>query len=101
MILHSVFIYLKEDADSSIARDIKKSIIEDLGTIETVVNIHAGAPVGVDRDVVDNDYAMSLHAFFNDRAGLNAYLKNPVHLAFLERFKSSWRQIKVCDTSLD
>lgn len=101
MVLHSVFFYLKEDVEASLAEEMKKSILSDLAGIKTIVKIHAGAPLGVDRDVVDNDYDMSLHAFFSDRESLNEYLKNPIHLSFLERYKSSWDHFRVCDTYLE
>ena len=101
MVLHSVFFYLKNTSDDLLIHNLQQAILNDLGSIKSVRNIYAGAPLGVDREVVDNDYSMSLHAFFDDREGMNAYLKDSIHLAFLDKFKSSWDHINVCDTYLE
>jgi len=97
-ILHSVYFYLKEDAPSGLADKMKSDILTDLAAINTVRSMHAGGPLGVDRDVVDNDYAMSIQAFFEDRDGLNSYQQDPVHLSFVGKYKQYWDHIKVFDT---
>jgi len=98
MILHSVFFYLKEGAPAETADLMKTEIFETLSAITSVREILAGPPQGIDRDVVDNDYAMSLHAKFDDLEGLQAYQSDPVHVAFVEKFKPQFERIRVFDT---
>ena len=98
MILHSVFFYLKEGTPAETADLMKTEILDTLSGITTVREILAGPPQGIDRDVVDNDYAMSLHAKFDDLDGLQTYQTDPVHVAFVEKFKPHFEKIRVFDT---
>lgn len=98
MILHSVFFYLKDVAPVETAGLMQAEILEKLSGISSVREILAGPPQGIDRDVVDNDYAMSLHAKFDDLQGLQSYQSDPVHVAFVDRFKPHFERIRVYDT---
>jgi len=101
MILHSVFFYLKEGTQADIAGQMQEDILHKLSGIASVCEILAGPPQGIDRDVVDNDYAMSLHAKFDDLDGLQAYQTDPVHVAFVGTFKPHFERIRVFDTRTD
>lgn len=100
MILHSVFFYLNENAPAGTSVDMQADIKTKLSQIDTVINIWAGPPEDIDRDVVDNDYGMSLHAMFEDREGLQAYQSDPLHVAFVETFKPYFERIRVYDTRI-
>ena len=54
----------------------------------------------VPNDVVDNEYGMSLHLEVESKADLDAYQTDPVHLAFVGRFKANWVKIRVFDTAI-
>lgn len=97
-ILHSVFFYFQEDVDPAEAERQQAAVLQDLSQIGSVSKIWAGAPVGIDRDVVDNTYTTSLHAIFEDRAGLDAYQTDPIHLNFLQTFRANWKSVRVFDT---
>lgn len=98
MILHSVFFYLNDNAAIDTAGNMKKEILSDLANIDTVRDIWAGPPEGIERDVVDNDYAMSLHALFEDKEALQSYQTDEVHVAFVDKYKSFFERIRVFDT---
>lgn len=98
MILHSVFFYFNETAPGGAAESMQADILEKLSGIATVREILAGPPQGIDRDVVDNDYNMSLHAKFDDLEALSAYQSDPVHVAFVEKYKPYFEKIRVFDT---
>ncbi|MBP3191652.1 Dabb family protein [Natronogracilivirga saccharolytica] len=100
MILHSVFFYLKKDAPENTAEEMQKDIKEKLSKIDSVKTIWAGPPEGIDRDVVDNDYTMSLHAQFEDLAALQRYQSDPLHVAFVEKYKPAFQEIRVFDTRI-
>lgn len=97
-ILHSVFFYFKPDVTPEAIEAQRKAILEDLSKIETVNQTWAGAPEGIDRDVIDNTYGMSLHMVFKDLQALQHYQSDPIHVAFLGEHKPNWTGIKVYDT---
>ena len=99
-ILHSVFFYFKAETDSSIMESQREAILSQLSTIKTVKWVKAGAPFGIERDVVDNEYGMSLHLEVESKADLDAYQTDPTHLAFVGRFKTNWVKIRVFDTQV-
>jgi hypothetical protein len=100
-ILHSVFFYFKDDCEPDVIHSQKEAIIADLGRIEEVWDVRAGAPAGVQRDVVDNDYGMSLHLITENLQTLSMYQQHPLHVAFINNFKMYWKQVKVFDTKVD
>ena len=98
MILHSVFFYLKENAPAGTGEKMRSDIEKKLSEIGQVKEIWAGPPEGVDRDVVDNEYDMSLHAMIGDLKALQAYQVDPIHVEFVETYKPHFDHIKVYDT---
>lgn len=98
-VLHSVYFYCKK-VNPERLEEMRKAIMRDLASIKTVQTLYAGAPLGMERDVVDNDYDLSLHAIFRDREALNDYLTDEDHLEFLKNFKKDWEKIRVFDTNL-
>lgn len=98
-VLHSVYFYFKKDNPERV-EEMRQAIMKDLAAIKTVQTLYAGAPLGMERDVVDNDYTMSLHAIFRDREALNSYLTDAIHLEFLKKFGDDWKKIRVFDTKL-
>lgn len=97
-ILHSVFFYFKPDASAENIEAQQKAILGELSKIEAVVQLWAGGPEGIERDVVDNTYGTSLHMVFADRDALQRYQTDPIHVAFLNQFKHLWTGVKVYDT---
>jgi hypothetical protein len=99
-ILHSVFFYFKPDVSSDAIEAQRVAILNDLSKIESINQIWAGAPEGIERDVVDNTYGMSLHMIFNDLQALQHYQSHPIHVSFLTNHKPNWTGIKVYDTRI-
>ncbi len=99
-ILHSVFFYFKPEITPDIIEAQRAAILADLSKIEAVNQIWAGGPEGIERDVVDNSYGMSLHMIFDDREALQQYQTDPIHQEFLANHKSNWTGIKVYDTRI-
>jgi hypothetical protein len=97
-ILHSVFFYLHDAVSDSEVQAQREAILNDLSQIEPVKWIKAGAPFGIERDVVDNAYGMSLHLEVESKSDLDSYQTHPTHLDFVKRFKPNWKAIKVFDT---
>ena len=99
-ILHSVFFYFKAETEVAMIEAQREAILSQLSTIKTVKWVKAGAPFGIERDVVDNEYGMSLHLEVESKADLDAYQTDPTHLAFVGRFKTNWVKIRVFDTQV-
>ena len=100
MILHSVFFYFKDGTPQDIIDEQRKRIFELNNKIDHVQLTFAGAPFGIERDVVDNDYGMSLHMLLQDEDSLKAYQEHELHQNFLSDFKEHWTHVKVYDTSV-
>jgi len=99
-ILHSVFFYFKPETEVATIEAQREAILGQLSTIKTVKWVKAGAPFGIERDVVDNEYGMSLHLEVESKADLDAYQTDPTHLAFVGRFNTNWVKIRVFDTQV-
>ncbi len=99
-ILHSVFFYFKPEVTAETIEAQRVAIIDGLSNIDAVNQIWAGGPEGIERDVVDNTYGMSLHMVVADRDALQKYQSDPIHLDFLARHKELWTGIKVYDTRI-
>ena len=52
------------------------------------------------RPVNDEDYHVSLHVHFQDRASHDQYQQDPRHLQFIEENKANWSQVRVFDSYL-
>jgi len=97
MLVHSVFFWLKEECCEA-DRDAFRKGFEELREIESVSELYVGSPVGTDRPVVDNSYAVALTVIFNDFSGLSLYQDHPRHKKFIESFSRLWDKIIVYDS---
>ena len=52
------------------------------------------------RPVNDKGFDVSLHTVFADRAAHDAYQIDPRHLAFIEKNKANWKQVRVFDSDM-
>ena len=60
--------------------------------------VYIGAPAPTPkRAVVDDSYAVSLTVICRDVAAQDAYQVDPIHLAFVERFKTCWTRVQIYD----
>lgn len=100
MLLHSVYFYFKEGTPQEVIDEQRERIFELNNKIDHVQLTFAGPPYGIERDVVDNAYGMSLHMLFQDEASMQTYQEHELHQKFLSDFKAHWSGIKVFDTSV-
>lgn len=99
-ILHSVFFYFRDDTPASTQNEMQSYILNQFPDIPGISNLMAGRPEGIERDVVDNSYNMSLHLVVSDRDTLQNYQNHQIHQEFIQKFKSYWKSIKVFDTAV-
>ncbi len=98
MLVHNVYFWLKPELTSAQRAEFRRGV-ETLAAIKPhVVQLYVGAPAAVpDEPVIDKSFALGLTAIFRDVAAQNAYQTDPVHLAFVAKFKSSWTRVQVYD----
>ena len=96
--VHTVYFYLKKDAP----KEEVSALIEDshklLGKIPSVRGLWVGRPA---KDSTPKfaltDYSVGLLVLFDDYAGLEQYLKHPLHDEYLEKHGKYWEKVPVYD----
>lgn len=49
------------------------------------------------RPIIDDSYSVALTVICRDVAGHDAYQVHPIHLAFVEQFKTFWNRVQIYD----
>ncbi|AOM76020.1 Dabb family protein [Pedobacter steynii] len=97
MLAHHVLFWLKADTTTD-QKDAFRKGVESLEKIESVKTYHIGVPSSISRAVVDTTYTFSLIIFFEDLAGHDVYQTHPLHLAFLDEFRSLFEKVIIYDS---
>ncbi len=98
MFVHTVIFYLRPDLSEAQKQEFRSEGLASLGKISSVQQLHVGAPAAIPpRPVVDLSFSFAITALFADVAGHNAYQVDPLHLAFLARFKGYWTRVQIYD----
>ena len=98
MFVHTVIFYLRSDLSDAQKQEFRSEGLESLRAIKSVQQLHVGAPAAIPpRPVVDLSFSFAITALFADVAGHNAYQVDPLHLAFLARFKGYWTRVQIYD----
>ncbi len=97
-LMHTVIIWLKHQSelDQSISDGIK--LMEDIDEIKTY---YVGKPAMTPREIVDNSFSYFITMTFDNTADMNAYLENPLHIAFVKSQKPNWEKVKIYDVLKD
>lgn len=98
MLAHNVFFTLNENTAEN-----RQKLLSDCQTYLTdhpgVLFFGAGELVeDLDRPVNDHEFDVALHVIFEDRAAHDVYQTAPRHVEFIERNKSTWKQVRVFDS---
>ncbi len=96
MFIHSVYFWLREDLTDE-QRAAFREGVESLTTMPTVKSGFVGTPAATDRPVIDRSYSVGLVVNLGDLAGHDAYQTHPIHLAFLDQFKTFWTKVQIYD----
>jgi hypothetical protein len=98
MLIHSVYFWLKSDLTAS-ERSNFRAEVKKLSGIRTIEKIYVGAPASIaERSVTDRSFDIALTLVFKDGPAHDAYQVDPLHLAFVERNKSSWTKVLIYDS---
>ncbi len=96
MFVHNVFFWLKSELSDEQRAEFDAAI-QDLTTVDSVVQGHCGTPSSTDRPVIDRSYSWGLTVVFEDKAGHDAYQVDPVHKNFLATYKEYWDRVLIYD----
>jgi hypothetical protein len=98
MLVHTVIFYLRSDLTEAQKQEFRNEGLESLRPIKSVQQLYVGVPASIPpRPVVDLSFTFAVTAVFADVAAHNAYQVDPVHKAFVERFKSYWAKVQIYD----
>ncbi len=99
MLVHTVIFYLRVDLTEVQKEEFRTEGLDSLRPIKSVHALYVGTPAAIPpRPVVDASYTFAMTALFADVTAHNAYQVDPLHLAFVARFKSYWTKVQIYDT---
>ncbi|ACB77386.1 Dabb family protein [Opitutus terrae] len=97
MLVHSVFFWLKPDLTAEQRAEFRRGV-ESLVAIKAIEKAYVGTPAKTaKRPVIEDTYSVALTVVCKDVAAHDAYQVDPVHLKFVERFKSFWSRVQIYD----
>lgn len=98
MLVHTVFFWLRSDLTSAEREAFRTEGLEGLRPIPSVSSLHIGTPAPIPtRPVVDASYSFGLTVLFTDVAAHDAYQVDPLHKAFINRFRTYWERVQIYD----
>jgi len=98
---HDVYFELKDDSVES-CQALVDACWRELAEIDGIRFFATGtrAP-GLEREVNDLGFDVSLHIVFENRAAHDAYQTDPRHEALVDAFAQSWASVRVFDSIVD
>jgi len=98
MLYHCVYFWLKPELTAAQRADFRRGV-ESLKGIKAVAKVSIGTPAGTTRrPVIDASYDVALIVECRDVAAEAAYQVDPLHLAFVEQFKTFWTRVQIYDS---
>ena len=98
MLVHTVVFWLRKDLTAAQREEFLKEGLESLRPIASVSALHVGSPAPIPpRPVVDASYDFAISVMFTDVAAHNSYQVDPLHTAFVARFKTYWERVQIYD----
>lgn len=99
MLVHTVYFWLKPDLTAEQRADFRRGV-ESLAGIKAVEKIYVGTPAATQkRPIIDDSYSFALTVICRDVAAHDAYQIDPLHLKFVEQFKSYWIRVQIYDAA--
>lgn len=99
MLVHSVFFWLRPELTEAQRAEFRAGV-ESLAGIAAIEKIYVGTPAATEkRPVIDDSYSLALTVICRDVAAHDAYQVDPIHLAFVNRFKTFWSRVQIYDAA--
>jgi len=98
MLYHCVYFWLKPELTAAQRADFRRGV-ETLTRIQAAAKVEVGVPAATERrPVIDASYDVALIVICPDVAAHNAYQVDPLHLAFVEQYKTFWTRVQIYDS---
>ncbi len=98
--IHAVYFWLKKD-NPELLKEFKEIALPKLATVPSIKNVYWGPPAGTPREVVDNSYDISWIVTFENAAEQDKYQVDPLHVEFVEKYKSLFERVQVYDNLVE
>ncbi len=99
MLVHTVYFWLKPELTAQQRAEFRKGV-ESLGAIPAVDKVYVGTPAATTkRPIIDDSYSVALTVVVKDVAAHDAYQIDPIHLKFVETFKTFWNKVQIYDAA--
>lgn len=97
MLVHTVYFWLKPELTAQQRADFRKGV-ESLAGIKAVSTLYVGTPAKTEkRAIIDDSYSVALTVVCRDVAAHDAYQVDPIHLKFVNDFKTFWNKVQIYD----
>lgn len=97
MLIHTVFFWLKPEADKAVFA----SALDALAKIDLIKETRIGTPGATEaRPVVDQSWTYVIHLAFNSVADHDAYQVHPDHDVFIADCKEMWEKVVIYDAEV-
>ena len=98
MLVHSVYFWLKPDLTPA-QRAHFRAEVNKLSSVRTIEKVYVGLPASiVERTVTDRSFDIALTIVFRDGPAHDAYQVDPIHLAFVAKYKDFWTRVQIYDS---
>lgn len=99
MLVHSVYFWLKPELTEAQRAEFRGGL-ESLAGVRSIAQVYIGTPAAIPpRPVVDASYSFGLTVIFKDLAGHDLYQVDPIHKAFLDKFRTYWTKVQIYDAA--
>lgn len=98
MLYHCVYFWLKPELTAEQRADFRRGV-ETLTRIKAIEKAEVGVPAATKpRPVLDASYDVAIIVICKDVAAHNAYQVDPLHVGFVEKYKTFWTRLQIYDS---
>ena len=99
MLVHTVYFWLKPELTAAQRADFRRGV-ESLGGIKAIDTLYVGTPAQTEkRPIIDDSYSVAITVVCKDVAAHDAYQVDPIHLVFVNSFKTYWNKVQIYDAA--
>jgi hypothetical protein len=98
--IHTVYFWLKKDNPELLAEFMNEALPK-LAEVPSIQSVSWGPPGSTLRDVVDSSYDLAWIVNFASAEDEEKYQVDPLHVEFVEKYKSIFEKVQVYDNIVD
>jgi len=97
---HAVYFWLKKDNPELLDEFVKEGLPK-LAKVPSIQSVSWGPPASTSRDVIDGSYDLAWIVNFANAEDQDKYQVAPLHLEFVEKYKSLFEKVQVYDNIVE